>query len=123
MRRGLVLICLLPFALAGQPSVVMQEYNSAWRLVGQGKPDQALPILKGILAEDPGFYRAYPEVIEAFRQKGDVGGAERFFEELRSGFGRPEPHFVRGEILSNYSSGQPRKGLAAFQRCVQQGEP
>src|SRR5271157_2730659 len=120
MRRGLVLICLLPLALAGQPSRVMQEYNSAWRLVGQGKPDQALPILKGILAEDPGFYRAYWEVIEAFRQKGDVGGAERFFEELRSGFGRPEPHFVRGEILSNYSSGQPRKGLAAFQRCVSQ---
>src|ERR1035438_10207375 len=120
MRRGLVLISLLPLALAGQPSRVMQEYNSAWRLVGQGKPDQALPILKGILTEDPGFYRAYQEVIEAFRQKGDVGGAERFFEELQSGFGGPEPHFVRGEILSNYSSGQSRQGLAAFQRCVRQ---
>jgi CHAT domain-containing protein/Flp pilus assembly protein TadD len=120
MRRGFVLICLLPLALAGQPSRVMQEHNDAWRLVGQGKPDQALPILRGILTEDPGFYRAYPEVIEAFRQKGDVGGAERFFEELQSGFGRPEPHFVRGEILAYYWSGQPRKGWTAFQRCVRQ---
>src|ERR1017187_3808251 len=120
MRRGLVLISLLPLALAGQPSRVMQEYNSAWRLVGQGKPDQALPILKGILTEDPGFYRAYQEVIDAFRQKGDAGGAERFFEELRFGFGRPEPHFVRGEILAYYGSGEPRKGWAAFQRCVSQ---
>jgi len=99
---------------------MMQEYNRAWLLVGQGKPDQALPILKGILTDDPGFYRVYPEVIEAFIEEGDVGGAVRFFEELRSSFGRPEPHFVLGEMLAYYSSGQSRKGWVAFQRCVNQ---
>jgi len=113
---------LLPLVLIGQPSGSMQEYNRAWSLVGQGKPDQALLVLKGILTKDPSFYRAYKEVIEAFRQKGDVRGAERFFEDLRSGFGRPEPHFLSGEIQAYYASGQSRKGLAAFQKCVSQLE-
>jgi len=111
---------LLPLVLIGQPSGSMQEYNRAWSLAGQGKPDEALLVLKEILTKDPSFYRAYKEVIEAFRQKGDVRGAERFFEDLRSGVGRPEPHFLSGEILAYYASGQSRKAWAAFQKCVTQ---
>src|SRR5258708_4654300 len=120
MRPALVLIVLAPLSLIGQPGGSMQEYNRAWSLVGQSRPDEALLVLKRILTEDPSFYRAYREVIEAFRQKADVRGAERFFEDLRSGFGRPEPHFLSGEILAYQASGQPRKALTAFQKCVSQ---
>jgi len=120
MRLVLALVALIPLSIVGQPSGSMQKYNRAWSLVGQSRPDEALLVLKEILAEDPSFYRAYKEVIEAFRQKGDARGAKRFFEDLRSGFGRPEPHLLSGEILSYYASGQPRKALAAFQKCVSQ---
>jgi len=63
MRRvavSLVAVAVSSLALqAAQPHPLMREYNHAWQLSGQLRADEAIPLLKQIIAKDKTFYRAY----------------------------------------------------------------
>ncbi|MBI1747114.1 MAG: tetratricopeptide repeat protein [Acidobacteria bacterium] len=65
-----------------QSNPLMKEYNQAWRLTGQQKYDDALVVLKEIIAKDKTFYRAYAGVAEAYNGKKDLAEAERYFHLL-----------------------------------------
>jgi len=82
MRAYLCLLLLATAMAAAQPSPLMQEYNRAWQLTGQLKPDEAIPILKGIIAKDKTFYRAYHGLVEAYAQKKELGQAREYFHSL-----------------------------------------
>lgn len=61
---------------------LMQEYNQAWLLTGQGKPDEAITLLKEMIARDKTFYRAYHGLAAAYGQKNEWEKAEAYFREL-----------------------------------------
>ncbi len=70
------------FAPPQPGSPTMQEYTRAWVLVGQRKPDEAIPLLKAIIAKDKKFYRACKTLVEAYEQKNRLADAEAYFGEL-----------------------------------------
>jgi hypothetical protein len=43
----------------------MSEYEQAWRLTGQLRAEEAIPLLKQIIAKDRTFFRAYLTLTEA----------------------------------------------------------
>src|SRR5258707_6304282 len=67
---------------AAQPHPLMREYNHAWQLSGQLRADEAIPLLKQIIAKDKTFYRAYGTLVEAYRQKQELEKAEEYFRSL-----------------------------------------
>ena len=77
----MLLLPLLGLLLAG-PHPLMQEYNRAWQLEGQHRADEAIPLLKAIIAKDKTFYRAYEVLVRAYSQKNQLEPAERYFRSL-----------------------------------------
>src|SRR5712671_6049467 len=69
-------------AHAARPHPLMREYNHAWQLSGQLRSDEAIPLLKQIIAKDKTFYRAYNTLAEAYRQKQELDKAEQYFRSL-----------------------------------------
>src|SRR5436305_13230169 len=80
--------CLVAVAVSSmppgvaQPRPLMREYNRAWQLSGQLRADEAIPLLKQIIAKDKTFYRAYGTLVEAYRQKQELDKAEEYFRSL-----------------------------------------
>src|SRR5579863_3699573 len=71
-------------ALSAQTNLqpLMEQYNKAWQLEGQRRPDEAIPLLKAIIAKDSTFYRAYQTLVEAYAQKKQLDKAEEYFRAL-----------------------------------------
>ena len=65
-----------------RPHPLMPEYNRAWVLEGQSRPDEAIALLERIISRDKTFYRAYKCLADAYGQKHDLDGAERYFRRL-----------------------------------------
>lgn len=85
---------LFSCAAAAQPSPLMQQYNRAWELSGQLKPDEAIPILKGIIAEDKTFSRAYRGLANAYLAKKEPGPLREYFQSLIAQDGaNPLPYY------------------------------
>src|SRR5438067_12391169 len=84
---------------AAQPHPLMREYNHAWQLSGQLRADEAIPLLKKIIAKDKTFYRAYNALAEAYRQKQDLDHAEQYFRSLLARDPENGPaHYGLGEV-------------------------
>src|SRR5438045_273439 len=94
---GLAALLILPAIVAGQPSPLMTEYNRAFRLLSQWKPDDAIPILDAIVAKDGSFYRAYDGLLEAYRQKKDLPAAEQYFKSLEQRAITLPPFYLLGQ--------------------------
>src|SRR6266853_2116810 len=67
---------------AAQPHPLMRDYHHAWQLSGQLRADEAIPLLKQIIAKDKTFYRAYYTLAETYRQKQELNKAEQYFRSL-----------------------------------------
>ncbi|MGH9675254.1 MAG: tetratricopeptide repeat protein, partial [Bryobacteraceae bacterium] len=73
----------MAFAIASHAAdPLMDEYNRAWQLVGRGKAGQAIPLLEGIIAKAPQFWRAYSGLVEASRQQNTLDRAEAYLQGL-----------------------------------------
>src|SRR3989442_15987278 len=80
---ALVAVAVSGLALhAAQPHPLMHEYNHAWQLSGQLRADEAIPLLKQIIAKDKTFYRAYGTLADAYRQEQELDKAEQYFRAL-----------------------------------------
>jgi tetratricopeptide (TPR) repeat protein len=97
----------------------MNEYNRAWVLMKQRRPDEAIPVLKDIIEKDRDFHRAYRALVDAYNQKKDLGSAEQYF--------RARLQQDRTAALAYYGLGwvlhlQERYDLALefFTSCLQQ---
>src|SRR5260221_9913372 len=109
MRRVavfLVAVAVSSLALqAAQPHPLMREYNHAWQLSGQLRADEAIPLLKQIIAKDKTFYRAYGTLVEAYRQKQEPDKAEQYFRSLlaqdpengQAHYGLGEVYYLKGQ--------------------------
>src|SRR5437879_5608455 len=49
-----------------RPHPLMEDYNAAWELEGQGNVDEAIPRLEAIIAKDKTFWRAYGPLAQAY---------------------------------------------------------
>src|SRR6266478_6022744 len=111
---------------AAQPHPLMREYNHAWQLSGQLHADEAIPLLKQIIAKDKTFYRAYYTLAEAYRQKQQLDKAEQYFRSLLER--DPEngtAHYGLGEVYEflrrrTHRSGHPqvRRAPPAPRQCA-----
>ena len=96
----------------------MREYNHAWQLSEQLRADEAIPLLKQIIAKDKTFYRAYNTLAEAYRQKQELGKAEQYFRSLLMQDPQNEQaHYGFGEVYE----WKEQWGLAAghYSDCIQ----
>jgi CHAT domain-containing protein/Tfp pilus assembly protein PilF len=85
MLRLLIIILLLGVLSAQTDDNPIREYSGAWILVGQGRADDAIPLLEALIAKAPNFWRAYKCLVDAYRLKNDVQGAEQYFQKLLAG--------------------------------------
>src|SRR5438477_12046394 len=103
---------------AAQPHPLMREYNHAWQLSGQLRADEAIPLLKQIIAKDKTFYRAYGTLAEAYRQKQELDTAEQYFRSLLAQDPKNgQAHYALGEVYQR----KEQWGLAAghYTECIQ----
>ena len=92
---------LLLLGAIGVPAAdsVRDEYNRAWQLVGQRKPNEAIPLLEAIIEKDPSFHRAYQTIVDAYKQKKALDQAERYFRQLLGKDGRiAYAHYGLGKV-------------------------
>jgi CHAT domain-containing protein/lipopolysaccharide biosynthesis regulator YciM len=114
-----ILLCLLAPAAASAASTSEEEYARAAQLVGQRHAGEAIPILERVIAQAPGFYRAYGLLVNAYLQKHAPEPAAAYFAALlrdpeRSAFA----HYALGQIDflgSNFSG-----AVDHYATCVQQ---
>jgi CHAT domain-containing protein/lipopolysaccharide biosynthesis regulator YciM len=110
---------VLPSASWGGADTVADDHLRAWLLVGQRHPDEAIPILKSVIARAPEFTPAYATLAEAFGQKKARDEAEAYFGSL---FGDPQrgglAHYGMGTYEHGY--GQWPRAAHHFSACVQQ---
>ena len=114
-----VLLCVLPSASWGGADTVADDHLRAWLLVGQRHPDEAIPILKSVIARAPEFTPAYATLAEAFGQKKARNEAEAYFGGL---FRDPKrsalAHYAMG--VFEEERGQVARAVDHFTACVQQ---
>ena len=115
----LLLLCFSPTPTAQNiPNPeLMKEYNRAWRLIGHEHPEEAIAILKGIIARDTTFHRAYKGLVEAYHQTNHLDEAERYFLSLleqdpQNGFG----HYGLGEVYHQKKA--YRQAIAEYKQCI-----
>ncbi len=95
----------------------MAEYNHAWVLTGQLKPDEAIPILKRIIAKDSTFHRAYHGLVRAYAQKKALDKAADFFRLLiDKDASNAFAHYGLAEALE--AEGNHEAAIQAFLECI-----
>lgn len=110
----------------------MADYDRAWVLVGQDRADEAISLLKKIIARDEAFYRAYWELVEAYETKRDFAGARDYFESLaRSDASNAVAYYGlglaatrRADTLRSHENGKLteqgyRLAASYFRHCIQ----
>jgi len=75
----------------------MTDYTVAWQLEGERRPDEAIPLLKAIIAKDKTFWRAYKTLFEAYLQKKELDKAEEYFRSLLQWTARTAWHIMGWE--------------------------
>jgi CHAT domain-containing protein/lipopolysaccharide biosynthesis regulator YciM len=61
---------------------VVEKYAEAWKLVGQRRHDEALQLLKQVIAEEPNYFRAYEQLVHAYNQAHRLEDAESYLKAL-----------------------------------------
>jgi CHAT domain-containing protein len=89
---------------------LMNEYNRAWVLLKQRRPDDAISLLKDIIEKDRNFHRAYDALVDAYNQKKDLGSAGQYF---RARLERDRTSALAYYGLGVVSDLQKRRELAA----------
>lgn len=118
LRQTPIALLLLTAAAAGTDPL-LEQYNRAYLLAGQGKPDDALPLLAGILAQDPARYRAYDLAAYCYGMKNSPELVAGFMRELRHRIGRPDPHLVYGKALEQAIRGLRKEPVESVRQCIQ----
>jgi len=113
-----IALLLLSASMNAQSSAAMQEFNRACRMVGQGHPREALPILAGIITRTPDHIPAYDFIIEAYRNSDDAGGALRFFDELESKHDVPAAYLAYGRGRAHLAVFGARRALPYVRQCI-----
>ena len=114
---GLLAACAL--CAQNTPHPLMKQYNVAWQLEGERRPDEAIPLLKEIIAKDKTFYRAYRTLVQAYEQKRQLERAEEYFQELlREDPGNGLAHYGLGEVY--YSQSRPGPAAENLAQCIRQ---
>jgi CHAT domain-containing protein len=97
----------------------MDEYNRAWTLMKQRRPDDAITLLKDIIEKDRDFCRAYDALVHAYEKKKDLGSAEQYF--------RARLEHDRTTALAYYGLGRvfglwqrPELAVQFYTSCIQQ---
>jgi CHAT domain-containing protein/Tfp pilus assembly protein PilF len=117
---SLILILTAGTAFAFERPPLMEEYDRAWIAIGrQCYDDSVVGALRGIIAQDKSFYRAYSALAQVYSKRHESEAGEHFFRELaRNDPGNPLAHYGLGEILRR------REDLAGAVReyfqCAQQ---
>ncbi len=65
-----------------QPNQIYQEYNRVLRLIGNQKYDEAILGLENIIGQDSSFNRAYLKIVEIYKYKKDLDGAQKYFDNI-----------------------------------------
>ncbi|MEO8656917.1 MAG: CHAT domain-containing protein [Bryobacteraceae bacterium] len=79
--KAAALLLVLAGTMAGQNE--LSDYHRAWMLVGQRKLDEAIPILKSVIARTPSFYRAYDLLVDTYGEKRDLTAAKEYLDSLQ----------------------------------------
>src|ERR1700730_12134679 len=77
---GLLAACALSAETTPHP--LMKEYNVAWQLEGERRPNEAIPLLKAIIAKDKTFWRAYYTLVSAYWQKREMDEVQQYMRSL-----------------------------------------
>jgi CHAT domain-containing protein/lipopolysaccharide biosynthesis regulator YciM len=98
---------------------LMDEYNQAWVLIKQRRPNDAVPILKKIIEKDKNFHRAYKALVDAYNQKNDLGSAEQYFNALLNQDRTTALAYYGLGIVSD-AEGHPELAAEYYTSCIQQ---
>lgn len=120
MPRGVIIALLLATAAAASTDPLLVQYNRAYRLAGQGKPDEALSILMAILERDPAYYRAYDLAMDCYAAKNETNLLDGFVQELSRRIGRPDAHLLYGRTLAQLMQRHTGQARETARRCLEE---
>ena len=104
---------------AATPRSLRSEYNRAWQLTGEGRPDEAIPILKQIIAADPTFHPAYSTLIESYWEKNELDMVGEYFRSLvTQSPGNGLAYYGLGEL--HRIKNQHEVAAAYYSKCISQ---
>ncbi|MFY9550998.1 MAG: sulfatase-like hydrolase/transferase [Thermoanaerobaculia bacterium] len=102
--------------------VVDQTLHRIMELSEEGKCDEALPIARRVVAENPKMKLGYMHLAMVLRCKGDIEGVLKAFERAsESGAGGESVARQRAMVLSE--TGRPREALAVLSEYRESEEP
>jgi hypothetical protein len=116
--RSLTVFFLAPaFGLcAAGPHPLRAEFNRAWQLAGEARPDEAIPLLKQIIAKDKTFIDAYTTLVEAYRQKKELGEGEKYFRSLLGTAGNGLAFYGLARV--SHLRGQHEAAVEYYTTCI-----
>ncbi len=92
--------------------VVAEAFDLAMADLSQARPEQAIPLLRGILGRDPGLVRVRLELARAYFEAGDYGSAREQFGIVLSA--RSLPGAVRETVLAYLRQIDEARGLRSM---------